>query len=100
MASEGDAQLTVRDKIISVLVTWLNTDPRCELDRPVQLEDFGMDSLTHFNFLMVLEQELNFEFPEEAFTLDNLGSLDGITAAVCRQLDRKSSGAVQPTQDW
>lgn len=87
----------IRERIVSLLVGFAKSDPRPSLDRPVQLEDFGLDSLGHFSFLMMIEQELGFEYPEEKFTLANLGSLDGLVNVVCEQLSAEKAASTGAT---
>ncbi|MBQ3544547.1 MAG: acyl carrier protein [Lachnospiraceae bacterium] len=49
------------------------------LNRDMDLRDYIVDSLTFVSFVMILEEKLGIEFPDELLLIDNLASINGFS---------------------
>jgi acyl carrier protein len=68
----------LRGRLIDALVAFSDNERFRDIGDDDDLRTHDLDSLTHFNFLLSLEQDFGFEFPEHKLTFQQLGTVGGI----------------------
>ena len=75
----------MRDKTIRSLHKFIESDEVVEFEDKSWIEDFGLESLTLFHFLLQLEKDHDFTFDEDDFTMGNMENFKDLVEMVKRR---------------
>jgi acyl carrier protein len=82
----------LREEVLNCLIEFMKREEKPSFKDASWIEDFGLDSLALFNFLLHIEERLGFSFSEDELNLANIQDFGDLVEMVHRRRSEPADG--------